>query len=117
MSGDSFFDGGNGGDGGKTDIGYVVREYKNCTAFIQQNWTDDLGRDFVRLLQSAEQDLTKFEGCRVALSVRMAEIREKLRILANDDDDHATYDFGAKKIPWSTESDQFNSDSHFSNRR
>lgn len=69
-----------------TDTKYVIQEFKNSTNFVQENWKDDLGTKFVRLLQNVEMELTKLEHRKVALTESVSALKEKLHEIANDAD-------------------------------
>ena len=75
-----------GGNSKLTDTKYVIQEFKHTTNFIQENWKDDLGTKFVRLLQNVEMELTKLEHRKVALTESVSALKEKLHEIANDDD-------------------------------
>lgn len=77
-----------GGNNGQTDTRYVIQEYKKSVEFIQENWTDDLGTKFVRLLQNVEMELTKAEHRKVALTEGISALRERLHNISDDDGEH-----------------------------
>jgi len=68
-----------------TDTKYVIQEFKNSSTFVQENWKDDLGTKFVRLLQNVEMELTKLEHRKVALTESVSALKDKLHEIANDD--------------------------------
>lgn len=75
--------------GGSTqaDTKHAIREFKNASKFIQDNWTDDLGQKFFRLLQNIEMEITKLEHRKVVLSENISILRNKLYEIASDDAD------------------------------
>ena len=73
----------------QADTKYVIREFKSASKFVQDNWTDDLGQKFFRLLQNVEMELNKLEHRKVALSENISTLRNKLYEIAHDDDEPA----------------------------
>ena len=76
-----------GSDSTQADTKHAIREFKNSSKFIQDNWTDDLGKKFFRLLQNVEMELTKLEHRKVVLSDNISTLRNRMYEIACDDDD------------------------------
>ena len=69
-----------------TDTKYIIQEFKNSSTFVQENWKDDLGTKFVKLLQNVEMELTRLEHRKTVLTESASTLKDKLYEIANDED-------------------------------
>ena len=67
-----------------TEGKFLIQEFKNSVSYIQENWTDDIGRNFVRFLQNTEMELNKYERRRTALLEKISELTKMLNDMDDD---------------------------------